>query len=152
MHMLSCVSLWPPPMDCSPPDSSVHGIFQARILEWVAMASSRGSSRPRDGTWVSCTGREDSLPLSLLGSPAWKTWLQGTKYLWGLKHTKVHFSPLKKNKECKITMNFFFKKACNLQDMVLTQVFKSYCLFGLSFSGTGPPHFKFMGTSILRAT
>ena len=97
-----------PPMDCSPPDSSVHGIFQARILEWVATASSRGSSRPRDGTWVSCTGREDSLPLSLLGSPAWKTWLQGTKYLWGLKHTKVHFSPLKKNKECKITMNFFF--------------------------------------------
>ena len=33
-------------MDCSPPDSFVHGIFQAKILEWVAMASSRGSSRP----------------------------------------------------------------------------------------------------------
>ena len=32
------------PMDCSPPDSSVHGILQARILEWVAMPSSRGSS------------------------------------------------------------------------------------------------------------
>ena len=36
------------PMDCSPPGSSVHGILQARILEWVAMPSSRGSSRPRD--------------------------------------------------------------------------------------------------------
>ena len=34
------------PVDCSPPDSSVHGIIQARILEWVAMPSSRGSFRP----------------------------------------------------------------------------------------------------------
>ena len=41
------------PMDCSPPDSSVHGILQARILEWVAMISSRGSSQPRDQTKVS---------------------------------------------------------------------------------------------------
>ena len=40
-------------MDCSPPGSSVHGILQARILEWVAMPSSRGSSRPRGWTWVS---------------------------------------------------------------------------------------------------
>ena len=36
------------PMDCSLPGSSVHGILQARILEWAAMPSSRGSSRPRD--------------------------------------------------------------------------------------------------------
>ena len=35
-------------MDCSPPGSSVHGIFQARMLEWVAILFSRGSSRPRD--------------------------------------------------------------------------------------------------------
>ena len=42
------------PMDCSPPDSSVHGIFQARILEWVAMPSSMGS-QPIDRTPVSCT-------------------------------------------------------------------------------------------------
>ena len=41
------------PMDCSPPGSSVHGIFQARILEWVAISFSRGSSRPRDQTRVS---------------------------------------------------------------------------------------------------
>ena len=44
-------------MDCSPPGSSVHGIFQARILEWVAIYFSRGSSQPRDWTWVSCIGR-----------------------------------------------------------------------------------------------
>ena len=40
-------------MDCSPAGSSVHGILQARILEWVAMPSSRGSSWARDGTPVS---------------------------------------------------------------------------------------------------
>ena len=43
-------------MDCSLLGSSVTGIFQARILEWVAISSSRGSSRPRDLTWVSCIG------------------------------------------------------------------------------------------------
>ena len=41
-------------MDCSPPGSSVHGILQARILEWVAISFSRGLSQPRDWTWVSC--------------------------------------------------------------------------------------------------
>ena len=45
------------PMDRSPPGSSVHGISQARILEWVAISFSRGSSRPRDGIRVSCFGR-----------------------------------------------------------------------------------------------
>ena len=48
------------PMDWSSPGSSVHGILQVRILEWVAMPSSRGSSRPRDQThvsYVSCFGR-----------------------------------------------------------------------------------------------
>ena len=43
----SCLTLCDP-MDCSPPGSSVHGILQARILEWVAMPSSRGTSQPRD--------------------------------------------------------------------------------------------------------
>ena len=42
------------PMDCSPPGSSVHGILQARILEWVAISLSREPSWPRDGTHVSC--------------------------------------------------------------------------------------------------
>ena len=40
-------------MDCSLPGSSVHGIFQARVLEWVAISFSRGSSWPRDWIWVS---------------------------------------------------------------------------------------------------
>jgi len=42
-----------PGMDCSPPGSSVHGILQARILEWVAISFSRGSSQPRDQTHIS---------------------------------------------------------------------------------------------------
>ena len=42
---------------CDPPGSSVHGISQARILEWVAVCFSRGSSQPRVQTQVSCTGR-----------------------------------------------------------------------------------------------
>ena len=43
------------PMDCSPSGFSVHGIFQARILEWVSISFSRGSSQSKDQTWVSCT-------------------------------------------------------------------------------------------------
>ena len=49
------------PMDCSKPGSSVHRILLARILEWVAMPSSRGSSPPRDRTYIfdiSCIGRQ----------------------------------------------------------------------------------------------
>ena len=45
-------------MDCSPPGSSVPGISQVRILEWVTVSFSRGSSWPRDWTHVSCTGRQ----------------------------------------------------------------------------------------------
>ena len=54
------------PMDHSPPGSSVHGILQARILEWVAISSSRGSSWPRDRTCISCIGRWSLYP--------WTTW------------------------------------------------------------------------------
>ena len=60
------------PMDCSPPGSSLHGILQARILEWVAISSSRGSSRLRDRTRVaSCLlpWQVDSLPLAPPGKP-----------------------------------------------------------------------------------
>ena len=49
----SCLTLCDP-TDCSLPGSSVHGILKARILEWVAIPSSRGSSQPRDRTQVSC--------------------------------------------------------------------------------------------------
>ena len=53
MRAQSCLTLWDH-MDCSLPGSSVHRIFQARILEWVVISSSRGSSWPRGWTHVSC--------------------------------------------------------------------------------------------------
>ena len=53
----SCLTLCDP-MACSLPGSSVHGISQARKLEWAAKLSSRGSSWPRDQTCVSCIGRQ----------------------------------------------------------------------------------------------
>ena len=49
----SCLTLCNP-MDCSPPGSSVHGILQVQILEWVAIPFSRGSSQARDWTHISC--------------------------------------------------------------------------------------------------
>ena len=60
------------PMDCSLPGSSVHGILQARILEWVTMPSSRGSSLPSNGTgvsYVSCIVRQALNHWHHLGSP-----------------------------------------------------------------------------------
>ena len=62
-----CLTLWDS-LDCSPPGSSVHGIFQARILEWVAFSFSKRSSwsgiEPASPAW-----QAGSLPLSHLGSP-----------------------------------------------------------------------------------
>ena len=75
----SCPPLWDT-MDHSPPDSSVHGILQARILEWVAMPSSRGFSWPRDWTHVSCIASEFFTH--------WATW-EAQKYL-----TIVHKLPV----------------------------------------------------------
>ena len=57
MHSQSCPTLCNL-VDCSPLGSSVHGIFQARTLGWVAIPFCRRSSWPRDGTFVSCIGRQ----------------------------------------------------------------------------------------------
>ena len=67
----SCLALCDP-LDCSPPGSSVCGILQARILEWVAISYSRGSSWPRERTQVccvSCTGGQVVCHYCHLGSP-----------------------------------------------------------------------------------
>ena len=64
-------------MDCSPSGSSFHGILQARSLEWVAISVSRGSSRPRDWTRISCTaGGFFTTEIMYLkyGLPWWLRW------------------------------------------------------------------------------
>ena len=66
---LSCPTLCDP-MDCRQPGFSIHGILQARMLEWVAMPFSRGSSQSRDQTQVSCIGGLVLHQLSYKGSPA----------------------------------------------------------------------------------
>ena len=77
MHALSlqsCLTLCHP-MDCSPPGASVHGILQARTLEWVTMPASRGSSPPRDRTLVSYVylrWQAFSLPLAPPGEPHYR--------------------------------------------------------------------------------
>ena len=63
VKLLSC-----DPMDCRLPGSSVCGIFQARILEWVVSSFSKGSSQPRDQTW-SLALQAESLPSVLSGKP-----------------------------------------------------------------------------------
>ena len=64
-------------MDCSLPGSSIHGIFQARVLEWVTISFSRGSSWPQDQTWVSrIAGRHFTIwamvfPIVMYGCESW---------------------------------------------------------------------------------
>ena len=67
MHAQSCPTLCDS-IDCSPPGSSVHGIFQARVLEPVFVSFSRGSSPPRDQTHISCISCIDRWILSILFS------------------------------------------------------------------------------------
>ena len=62
------------PMECSPPDSFIHVIFQARILEWVANSFSRESSPPRDRTCVSCIGRQILYHWVTWEAPCWIIW------------------------------------------------------------------------------
>ena len=72
------------PVDCSPPGSSIHGILQARILEWVAISFSRGCSRPRDRTQVSCiAGRRFNL-WATREALRRKRGLQRTRWLGGI--------------------------------------------------------------------
>ena len=87
----SCPTLCDP-MDCSPPGSSVHGILQARTLEWVATASCRGSSPSRDQTCVSSLlhWQVGSLPRAPPGKPGFKSF-SVSFWLGGLRVAATHF-------------------------------------------------------------
>ena len=124
----SCLPLCDP-MDCSPPGSSVHGIFQARILEWVAISYSRGSSQPRYWTcisWVFCIGGQFLYN--------WATW-EGTKWTgMGKFNSDDHYiyywgqESLRKN-EAAIIINKTIQNAvpgCNLKnDRMISDHFQS---------------------------
>ena len=71
------------PMDYSPPGSPVHGISQARTLEQIAISFSRGSSWPRDQTWVSCTAGGFFMD--------WATWeaIEGRVSTWIIWNSSV---------------------------------------------------------------
>ena len=79
-------------MDCSLLDSSVHGIFQSRILEWVAIPFSRAFSQPRDWTHISCTVRQTGRLLWSFGDIMWAwffhvPWiLHGCLHIWNSSH------------------------------------------------------------------
>ena len=90
-------------MDCSPPGSSVHGILQAIILEWVAILFSSGSSQLRDQTQVSCTaGRFFTIGATresqIVKSPRQRENLESSKIKWLITYRKhcvqfiAHFS------------------------------------------------------------
>ena len=86
------------PTNCSPSDSSIHRIFQARVLEWVAIAFFRGSSRPRDRTQVSCIVGRRFYPLSHNPLPIPKSVL-------AICCCITHFAKIK---WCKIPLTFSF--------------------------------------------
>ena len=74
--LLSCPALCNC-MDCSLPGSAMHGIFQARILEWVTVSFSRGSSQPRDWTHIFCLAHGLLFNTELPGKPHEFPWLCG---------------------------------------------------------------------------
>ena len=84
----SYLTLWHP-VDCSPPGSTVHEISQARILEWVAIFSSRGSSR--DGTCASCVaGRLFRTSVTLRSSLSLTTPRRDSQHLKEIMRTSAH--------------------------------------------------------------
>ena len=78
----SHVPLMCDPTDCSPPGSSVYGILQGRILEWVAISSSRGSFQHQDRTQVSWIGGRffTSEPLGIMTSSKLESWVSPSCY------------------------------------------------------------------------
>ena len=97
VHAQSCPALCNL-MDCSPPGSSVHGIFQARILEWVAISTSRCSFQPRDQTHISCVSCISRR--MLYHWSAWEAKWEGVNaYFWISSSTSIcwHFAAASKS-------------------------------------------------------
>ena len=115
------------PMDYSLPGFSVHGIFQARVLEWVAISFSRGSSWPRDWTQVSCiAGRRFTL-WAPPGKPKETIKLSSTVAV------PFHIPAMHKSSHCSIFSSVFC--VVNVLDLVHSNRYQveSHCCFNLHF-------------------
>ena len=77
------------PMDCSPPGSCVHGILQARVLEWVSISFSRESSPPRDRNWVSC-----------IAGRVFTIWFTEEQIYWGKLKEQINWEAVSTNWKC----------------------------------------------------
>ena len=121
----SCLTLCNP-MDYSLPGSSVHGISQARILEWVAIPFSRGSPQPRDWTWVSCIagwfftiwashGQRSLVGYSPWGHRVGHDWAILTFILFHRAHCKTEplYSPFSSNFRWLLKASFSSFKGCH---------------------------------------
>ena len=114
----SCLTLCDP-MDCSLQGSSVHGIFQARIQEWVVISFSRGSSQARDRTWVACiAGRRFTI------------WAPGKHFKMITKISLVTVSLKILNSYCQYFPHcaFYAHALFSLKLEVCTSYFKNYSL------------------------
>jgi len=126
----SCPTLCSP-MDYSPPGSSVHGVLQARILEWVAIPFAVRFSRPRDWTQISCIGGRLFNHLSHQGSPLMQ-WLfvdgEGCLFL----HYCCFFSALRNQwVEWFYLVVFCSWKACHV--IIEVTILKKYFFWGKYF-------------------
>ena len=106
------------PVDCTPPGSSVHGILQARIPEWVAMPSSRGSSPPRNQTHNSCiAGRfftPEKLRKPMIKMHDFKTGSQRSSYPSPDPEISSALTHTTNQKKCSKCFCFFFCCCCLL--------------------------------------
>ena len=100
-----CLTLWDP-MCYSLPHSSIHGIFQARVLEWVVISFSRGSFQSRDQTWVSCIEGKNALAFKPPGKPkdilVPVARLFNTLRFWVFKYSLWHFTGILEEKTIRI--------------------------------------------------
>ena len=86
----SCLTLWNP-MDYRLSGSSVHGILQARTLEWIVMPLTRGSSWPRDQTWISCVSCTAGNSLLLSHQESTSRFLS---LVWSLSCVRLFVTPM----------------------------------------------------------
>ena len=125
-------SLWPHGTVCSPPGSSVHGILQARMLEWVAIPFSRESSRPRDLTWVShIAGRFFTVWITSSAILAFSFWLDTLKQQFSKSNPRTASRVSTRSKPYNTTgIRFVKMNATHLTIFVLKNIIfiKVYCL------------------------